>query len=297
MKTLDATAKSPVDATAKSSGMSQSTKKKIGNTITYLFLLLLSLLVLIPFFWMISSSLKQDNQVFSVPIQWIPTKPQWNNFVEIWHQIPLFTFFKNTIFLSVVVTFIQVLTSSFAAYGFSKMRFKGRNALFLAYIGTIAVPWQAYMIPQFIMMREVHLTDTLWSLVLLQAFSAFGVFLMRQFYMSIPEELSEAARVDGLNEYGIYFKIILPLSKPALTTLIVLTFVNTWNDYMGPFIYLNSTEVKTIQLGLRMFVTLYDAQYALIMAASLVSIIPITIIFIFAQRYIIEGIATTGMKG
>ncbi|MEH7081254.1 carbohydrate ABC transporter permease [Neobacillus drentensis] len=294
---MDATAKSPVDATAKSSRLSQSTKKKIGNTITYIFLLLLSLLVLIPFFWMISSSLKQDNQVFSIPIQWIPTKPQWNNFVEIWHQIPLLTFFKNTIFLSVVVTFIQVLTSSFAAYGFSKMRFKGRNALFLAYIGTIAVPWQAYMIPQFIMMREVHLTDTLWSLVLLQAFSAFGVFLMRQFYMSIPEELSEAARVDGLNEYGIYFKIILPLSKPALTTLIVLTFVNTWNDYMGPFIYLNSTEVKTIQLGLRMFVTLYDAQYALIMAASLVSIIPITIIFIFAQRYIIEGIATTGMKG
>jgi multiple sugar transport system permease protein len=294
---LDATAKSPVDATAKSPGMSRSTKKKIGNTITYIFLLLLSLLVLIPFFWMISSSLKQDNQVFSIPIQWIPTKPQWNNFVEIWHQIPLLTFFKNTIFLSIVVTFIQVLTSSFAAYGFSKMRFKGRNALFLAYIGTIAVPWQAYMIPQFIMMREVHLTDTLWSLVLLQAFSAFGVFLMRQFYMSIPEELSEAARVDGLNEYGIYFKIILPLSKPALTTLMVLTFVNTWNDYMGPFIYLNSTEVKTIQLGLRMFVTLYDAQYALIMAASLVSIVPITIIFIFAQRYIIEGIATTGMKG
>src|SRR4051794_19651828 len=196
--------------------MSRRTKGKIGNTVTYIFLLLLSLLVLIPFFWMISSSLKQDNQVFSIPIQWIPTKPQWKNFVDIWHQIPLLTFFKNTIFLSVVVTFIQVLTSSFAAYGFSKMRFKGRNTLFLAYIGTIAVPWQAYMIPQFIMMRDIHLTDSLWALVLLQAFSAFGVFLMRQFYMSIPEELSEAARVDGLNEYGIYFKIILPLSKPAL---------------------------------------------------------------------------------
>jgi len=293
---LDASAKT-IDTTVKSSNMSRKTKERIGNIITYTFLLILSLLVLIPFFWMISSSLKQDNQVFSIPIEWIPSKPQWNNFVTIWDQIPLWTFFKNTMFLSIVITFIQVLTSSFAAYGFSKMRFKGRDTLFLAYIGTIAVPWQAYMIPQFIMMRNVHLTDTLWSLVLLQAFSAFGVFLMRQFYMSIPEELSEAARVDGLNEYGIYFKIILPLSKPALTTLMVLTFVNTWNDYMGPFIYLNSTEVKTIQLGLRMFVTLYDAQYALIMAASLVSIIPITLIFIFAQRYIIEGIATTGMKG
>ena len=296
MNNLDASAKT-IDTTVKSSNMSRKTKERIGNIITYTFLLILSLLVLIPFFWMISSSLKQDNQVFSIPIEWIPSKPQWNNFVTIWDQIPLWTFFKNTMFLSIVITFIQVLTSSFAAYGFSKMRFKGRDTLFLAYIGTIAVPWQAYMIPQFIMMRNVHLTDTLWSLVLLQAFSAFGVFLMRQFYMSIPEELSEAARVDGLNEYGIYFKIILPLSKPALTTLMVLTFVNTWNDYMGPFIYLNSTEVKTIQLGLRMFVTLYDAQYALIMAASLVSIIPITLIFIFAQRYIIEGIATTGMKG
>jgi len=286
-----------LDATVKSTTMSRKKKQKIIKAITYISLIILSLLVLIPFFWMISSSLKADNQVFTIPIDWIPDEPRWSNFSVIWQQIPLLTFFKNTIFLSVVITFIQVLTSSFAAYGFSKMQFKGRNTLFLAYIGTIAVPWQAYMIPQFIMMREFHLTDTLWSLVLLQAFSAFGVFLMRQYYMSIPEELSESARIDGLSEYGIYFRIILPLSKPAITTLAVLTFVNTWNDYMGPFIYLSSTEVKTIQLGLRMFVTLYDAQYALIMAASLVSIIPITIVFLFAQRYIIEGIATTGMKG
>lgn len=286
-----------MDATVKSTTMSRKKKQKIIKAITYISLIILSLLVLIPFFWMISSSLKADNQVFTIPIDWIPDEPRWSNFSVIWQQIPLLTFFKNTIFLSVVITFIQVLTSSFAAYGFSKMQFKGRNTLFLAYIGTIAVPWQAYMIPQFIMMREFHLTDTLWSLVLLQAFSAFGVFLMRQYYMSIPEELSESARIDGLSEYGIYFRIILPLSKPAITTLAVLTFVNTWNDYMGPFIYLSSTEVKTIQLGLRMFVTLYDAQYALIMAASLVSIIPITIVFLFAQRYIIEGIATTGMKG
>jgi len=294
-RTANSTGK--VEGTADRPAMSQKAKKRIANTIVYIALLILSIIVLIPFFWMISSSLKQNNQVFTIPIQWIPTKPQWNNFVDIWKQIPLLTFFKNTIILSVVITIIQVLTSSFAAYGFSKMQFKGRDALFLAYIGTIAVPWQAYMIPQFIMMRNIHLTDTLWSLILLQAFSAFGVFLMRQYYMSIPNELSEAARVDGLSEYGIYFRIILPLSKPALTTLVVLTFVNTWNDYMGPFIYLNSTSVKTIQLGLRMFVTLYDAQYALIMAASLVSIIPISIVFLFAQRYIIEGIATSGMKG
>jgi multiple sugar transport system permease protein len=173
------------------------------------------------------------------------------------------TFFKNTAFLSVVITLIQLFTSSFAAYGFSKLNFKGRDILFLAYIGTIAVPWQSYMIPQFIMMRKVGLTDTLWSLVLLQAFNAFGVFLLKQYYSSIPDFLCESARIDGLSEWGIYRKIILPLTKPAIASLTIITFVNTWNDYMGPFIYLSSTENKTIQLGLKMFIGLFDAEYAL----------------------------------
>lgn len=262
-----------------------------------IFLLILSLLILVPFFWMISSSLKFDNEVFTVPIQWIPKKIQWVNYSKIWTTIPFATFFKNTVILSVTITFLQLLTSSFAAYGFSKLHFPGRDSLFLAYIGTIAVPWQAYMIPQFIMMRKLGLTDKLLSLVLLQAFSAFGVFLLRQYYMTIPDELCEAARIDGLSEYGIFFKIMLPLSKPALASLTILTFVNTWNDYMGPFIYLSSTENKTIQLGLKMFVSLYDAQYSLIMAASVVSILPIAIVFLTLQKYFIQGIATSGMKG
>ena len=140
------------------------------------------------------------------------------------------------------------------------------------------------------MMRSMGLTDKLVSLVLLQAFSAFGVFLLRQFYMTIPDELCEAARIDGLSEYGIFFKIMLPLSKPALASLTILTFVNTWNDYMGPFIYLSSTENKTIQLGLKMFVSLYDAQYSLIMAASVVSILPIAIVFLALQKYFIGAL-------
>ncbi len=272
-------------------------KDLLVKAFIFIFLLILSMLILVPFFWMISSSLKIDNEVFTVPIQWIPEKIQWINYSRIWTTIPFATFYKNTVILSVVITFLQLLTSSFAAYGFSKLRFPGRDALFLAYIGTIAVPWQAYMIPQFIMMRSMGLTDKLVSLVLLQAFSAFGVFLLRQFYMTIPDELCEAARIDGLSEYGIFFKIMLPLSKPALASLTILTFVNTWNDYMGPFIYLSSTENKTIQLGLKMFVSLYDAQYSLIMAASVVSILPIAIVFLALQKYFIQGIATSGMKG
>ncbi|MCD5029576.1 carbohydrate ABC transporter permease [Enterococcus asini] len=279
---------------------SVKTKKKqkltMGSILLIALLTLLALITLVPFIWMLSASFKTNNEVFSIPIQWIPKTCHPENYSVIWDRIPLMTFFKNTAFLSVLITLIQLLTSSFAAYGFSKMHFKGRDVLFLAYIGTIAIPWQSYMIPQFIMMRQLHLTDTLWSLVLLQAFSAFGVFLLKQYYSSIPDSLCESARMDGLSEWGIYRRIILPLTKPALASLTIITFVNTWNDYMGPFIYLTSTENKTIQLGLKMFVGLFDAEYALIMAASVVSILPVAIVFLSMQKYFVEGIATSGMK-
>lgn len=274
-------------------------KKKLGKVFQFIgliFLTLLALFTLIPFFWMLSASFKSNNDVFTIPIQWIPKEWYPENYKVIWERIPLLTFFKNTAILSVVITLIQLFTSSFAAYGFSKLNFRGRNTLFLAYIGTIAIPWQSYMIPQFIMMRQMHLTDTLLSLILLQAFSAFGVFLLKQYYNSIPDSLCESARIDGLSEWGIYRRIILPLTKPAIASLTIITFVNTWNDYMGPFIYLSSTENKTIQLGLKMFVGLFDAEYALIMAASVISILPVAIIFLSMQKYFVEGIATSGMK-
>ena len=199
--------------------------------------------------------------------------------------------------VAIIVTFMQILTSSFAAYAFAKMQLRGRDLLFICYIGTIAVPWQVYMVPQFIMMRSIGLYDTIWALVVLQSFTAFGVFLMRQFYLGIPNDLSEAARIDGLSEYGIWARIILPLAKPAIATLCIFTFVNTWNDYMGPMIYLTTDLNKTIQVGLRRFIQAYSADYNLIMAASLCSLLPVTIVFLFLQRYFIEGIATTGMKG
>ncbi|MDB7088201.1 MULTISPECIES: carbohydrate ABC transporter permease [Enterococcus] len=275
----------------------RSEKNSFHKILVFTLLLIFSLLTLIPFIWMISASFKTNNDVFSVPIQWIPKTWHPENYSVIWTRIPLLTFFKNTAILSIVITLIQLFTSSFAAYGFSKMHFKGRNLLFLAYIGTIAVPWQSYMIPQFIMMRQLGLSDTLLSLILLQAFSAFGVFLLKQYYSSIPDSLCESARIDGLSEWGIYRRIILPLTKPALASLTIITFVNTWNDYMGPFIYLSSTENKTIQLGLKMFVGLYDTEYALIMAASVLSVLPVAIVFLAMQKYFVEGIASSGVKG
>lgn len=272
-------------------------KEKLKKTVLFLGLFVCVVIVSLPFFWMVSSSFKDNTEVFTFPIHWIPKKWHVENYREIWTKVPLLTFFKNTIFLSVTITMFQLLTSSIAAYGFSKLRFKGRNLLFFIYIMTIAVPWQAYMIPQFVILRKLGLVDNLWALVLLQSFSAFSVFMMKQFYETIPDSLCESARMDGLSEWGIYWKIILPLSKPVIASLTIITFVNVWNDYMGPFIYLSSTENKTIQVGLKMFIGLYDAEYAQIMAASVVSIIPITIVFLCMQKYFVKGIASSGIKG
>ena len=271
--------------------------KGLGRAAAMLGLALITFLALLPFAWMISSSLKTSNDVFRYPMVWIPAQPQWLNFVRIWERVPLLVYFKNTAVIALSVTFLQLLTSSFAAYAFARLRFRGRDLLFLLYIGTIAVPWQAYMLPQFIMMRSVGLYDRLHAMIILQTFSAFGVFLMRQSFMNVPWELNEAARIDGLSEYGIWARIMLPLSKPAIATLTIFTFVNTWNDFLGPKIYLTSDNVKTIQVGLRRFIQEYTADYQLIMAASLCSLIPVGIVFFFLQRYFIEGIATTGIKG
>ncbi|MEV0233363.1 carbohydrate ABC transporter permease [Nonomuraea sp. NPDC050786] len=278
-------------------GAERTGRGLVRKVLAYIVLVVVAALVLVPFAWMLSSSLKRDNEVFTIPIEWIPREFRWSNFVEIWERIPLLTYLGNSAFLSTTITLLQLLTGSFAAYGFSKVRFPGRDALFLAYIATIAVPWQAYMVPQYIMMQRAELTNTYWSIILLQAFGAFGVFLMRQYYMSIPDELCEAARIDGLSEYGIYRRIMLPLSKPALASLALLTFVNTWNDYMGPFIYLTSNELWTVQLGLRSFIGQYDAEYAMMMTGAALSILPILAVFLFGQRYFIRGIATSGLKG
>lgn len=271
--------------------------KVVLTILKYALLLLFTAIALVPFIWMLSSSLKTSTDVFSIPMKWIPDTFHWENYTQIWQKVPLLTYFENTTYVAIIVTIMQILTSSFAAYAFAKMQFKGRDFLFMCYIGTIAVPWQVYMVPQFIMMRSIGLYDTIWSLVVLQSFSAFGVFLMRQFYLGIPGELSEAARIDGLNEYGIWARIILPLAKPAIATLAIFTFVNTWNDYMGPMIYLTSDLNKTIQVGLRRFIQAFSADYNLIMAASLCSLIPVSIVFLCLQKYFIEGIATTGLKG
>ncbi|WP_333647764.1 carbohydrate ABC transporter permease [Lacrimispora sp.] len=275
----------------------KSTNYKINRCLLYAVLLILTAMMLVPFVWMVSASLKLDKDVFVFPIQWIPENPRWRNYLDIWVKIPLMKFVTNTVKITFIVTFLQLLTSSFAAYAFAKLKFKYRNTLFMAYIATIAVPWQVYMVPQFMMMRNFGLNDSHLAIIFLQAFSAFGVFMMRQFYQGIPDELCEAARIDGMTEYQIYSRIMLPLSKPALSTLMIFTFVNTWNDFLGPLIYLKTEAKKTLQLGLKMFISQYSSEYGLIMAASVLSLIPVLIVFLSLQKYFVEGVAATGVKG
>lgn len=273
-------------------------KAVLGKVIVYVILILIALAMVVPFLWMLSASIKSDREVFQMsPFVWIPENPKWSNYVDIWTKIPFGKFVQNTVFLTIVVTLLQLLTSSFAAYSFAKLNFRHKNALFLAYIATIAMPWQVYMVPQFIMMRSMGLNDKLLAMICLQAFSAFGVFMMKQFYEDIPDDLCEAARIDGMSEYRIYASIMLPLSKPALSTLTIFTFVATWNDYLGPLIYLKTQEKKTIQLGLKMFISQYSSDYGLIMAGSVLSLIPVVIVFLVLQKYFVEGVASTGLKG
>ena len=272
-------------------------ENKLKTGAVYLCLAAVSFITLLPLVWMLSSSLKFDAEVFSLPIRWIPRNPVWKNYVSIWRKINFGLFTFNSFKLSIIITLIQVFTSSFAAFGFAKCHFRGRDTLFFIYIATIAIPWQVYMLPQYVEMRMLHLTNTHLGYILMQSFIAFGVFLMRQFYVSIPDELLDAARIDGLNEYGIYGRIVLPLSGPVIATLSIFSFVNVWNDFMGPMIYFDSNYNKTIPLGIRMFLGQYSTEYGLIMAASVVSLVPVFIVFLFSQRFFVEGIASTGLKG
>jgi multiple sugar transport system permease protein len=269
----------------------------VKTAFMYAALIIMAVIMLIPFAWMLSASLKFEKDVFSFPIVWIPPVPQWGNYAEIWKKVPLLTGFFNTTKLTVCTTVLQLVTSSFAAYAFAKLSFKGRDTIFMMYVMTISIPWQVYMVPQYKMMTLFGLTDSHLGIILMHAFTAMGVFLMRQFFIGIPNELLEAARIDGLSEYGIWARLMLPLSKPAIATLCITSFTFEWNDFMGPLIYLSSQKKKTIQLMLRMFNSQYSSNYAQIMAAATVALIPILILFICLQRYFVEGVASSGIKG
>jgi multiple sugar transport system permease protein len=253
--------------------------------------------MVIPFLWMLSSSFKDSLEVFNYPIEWIPKTLNIENYIYIWNKADYPLLFFNTLKLTVIISILQLITCSLAGYAFSKLEFPERNKLFLVYLATLMVPYQVVMIPQFSIIKMFDLTDTHLALILIQAFNPMGVFLMKQFFDGIPKELSEAAIIDGLNNFGIYSKIIMPLSKSVIGTLIILTSVQVWNDFLPPLIYINSSRLYTIQLGLRNMITENMAEYGPIMAASVISIIPILIVFLAFQRFFEQSVVSSGVKG
>ena len=258
-----------------------------------------ALLILFPIAWMISTSLKTKFEAVSLPPTPWPAVPQWQNYRDALTFNPFGLYFRNTTFYSLVGTFGEVLSSSFVAYGFARLRARGRDALFMLVLATMMLPFEVTVIPQYVMFKQFHWLNTYAPLLVPSFFgSAYSIFLMRQFYSGIPKEMDEAAILDGCGYLSIWARLILPLSKPALGAIAILSFMWRWNDYMGPLIYINSNEKYTLSLGLRMFRSPEGGTpFHWLMAASLVTVLPCVLVFFATQRYFVQGIVITGVKG
>jgi multiple sugar transport system permease protein len=288
---------SKIPMTRLASKRRKEAKTAFGKTVWYIVLGLGAITMLLPFFWMLSTSLKDASAFFTIPPQWIPKPIVWRNYLDAWNAVPFGRFYLNSIFIAVSQTFGVLLTSSLAAYAFARLEFPGRDKLFFLYLATMMLPGAVTMIPTFILMRMVGWIDTYKALIVPGLFTAYGTFLLRQFFMGIPGDLEDAARIDGCSKVGIYRHVVIPLSKPALATLGTMTFIGSWNNFMWPLIVTHSMEKKTLPIGLASFQGLYLTNWNLLMAASIIVMVPTLIVFIFNQRFFVEGIKLTGTKG
>lgn len=277
-------------------------KKFVMNVLTkglsLVILIAFSIFILFPVVWMISTSLKTNAQLYTDPPTWIPRPAVWSNYIKAWNSIDFTRYTINTAVYAITVVIGTVISNSLVAYGFAKLRFPGKEVLFGVLLSTMMIPGMVTMIPNYILFAKLHWTGTYLPLIVPSFFaSAFFTFLLRQFFMGIPEELSEAARIDGANDLYIWWKIILPLAKPALATVALYTFEGAWNDYVGPVLYLTKPELYTVQIGLSMFRSTSDINWQYVMAASVVVMIPTVVLFSAFQRYFVEGAAVSGIKG
>ncbi|MCM8778380.1 MAG: carbohydrate ABC transporter permease [Candidatus Omnitrophica bacterium] len=267
----------------------------------YILLSFIGISMILPFLWMVSTSLKEPEMVF-IQVKpwwrnWIPQKIVWTNYIRAWKAVPFGRFYINSIIVAVCVTVGVVFTSSFSAYAFSRLNFPGRDKLFFAYIATMMIPGSVIIIPQFALIRIFGWLDTYRALIIPAMFTAFGTFLLRQFFMTLPKDLEDAAKIDGCGYLGIYWRIVLPLSKPALATLATLTFIGNWNSFMWPLLVTNKTELRTLPIGLEYFNSQYTTEWSLLMAGSLMVLLPVIILYVFNQRFFVEGVKLTGIKG
>ncbi|HEV2529820.1 MAG TPA: carbohydrate ABC transporter permease [Thermomicrobiales bacterium] len=276
---------------------SNKIQERVLAGVTHLILIVGALTMIIPFLWMISTSLKDFGQVFMIPPSWIPNPVQWSNYPDSLNALPFARAYWNSTYIAVVVVASQLLTCSMAGYAFARIQFPFRNQLFIIFLATLMIPQQVTIIPTFIIMRNLGLVDNHLSLILPSAlFSAFGVFLLRQFIMGLPLELEESATLDGANKLRIYWQIVLPLIKAPLAALAIFSFLGQWNNLFTANIFLSSPDNYTVPLLLNQFKGLYITDWTLMMAAATIAVIPVLIVYIIGQRWIIEGVALTGLK-
>lgn len=277
--------------------MAQS-RSATRTCVIYLLLTLGALTMIFPLYWMVLTSLEPGDVAFSSgTIHWVPSKFVWSNYPEAWKAVDIPRLYWNSILAAVIGTAGQVLTSSMAAYAFARLSFPARDRLFFAYLATMMIPGSVTMIPNFVLLRWLGWINTYQALIIPGMFSAYGTFLLRQFFMGLPTELEDAAKIDGSGYAGIWARITLPLSKPALATLTTFTFMGFWGSYMWPLIIIQSADLRTLPIGLASFVGRYTAEYSLWMAASVIALVPVLALFMFNQRYFQEGIKMSGIKG
>lgn len=274
-------------------------QKTLRSLSIYLGLMACMVVLILPFLWVISTSLKGNEQIFAIPPQFIPETIHWESYLQVFERMPFLTYFLNSTFISIIAIIGTVLSSSLVAYGFACIRWPGRDAVFILVLATMMLPAQVTMIPIFVMFKDIGWLNTFKPLTV-PAFlggGAFNIFILRQFFLSIPQSLFDAARIDGCSEFRIWYQIALPLAKPALATVAILTFLFTWNDFLGPLIYLSDQLKGTLALGLAMFTGQHQTEWGLLMAASVLMMLPVIIIFFFFQKYFIQAFATSGIKG
>ena len=253
--------------------------------------------MIVPFIWSVVTSLKSAENIFSHSAFWIQFPPDFSAYKQIWERIPLLLYAGNTLKVALIVTIGQLATSSLAGYAFARLKFPGRDKLFFVYIATMMIPGMVLLIPNFVVMRNLGAINTHWALILSAVGSAFGTFLMRQFFLSFPSELEDAAKLDGCNPFMFYWHILLPNSKPILTTLGLMAFQNIWNDFQWPLIVLNDESKRTLQLGLSYLMSEYYTDWTLLMAGAIITLLPIILLFFAVQKYFVQSFKFTGLKG
>ncbi|MGD0810070.1 MAG: carbohydrate ABC transporter permease [Acidimicrobiales bacterium] len=256
-----------------------------------------AVIILLPFAWMLGTSFKPESDVFGYPLRLQPTHPTFANYIGIWQQLPFLRLLVNSVVFAGGVTVSSVFFDSLAAYALARLRFPGRTIAFYLVLATLMVPFQVTLVPVFQLLFRFHWLNTYQGLIVPRATSAFGIFLLRQFFITVPRELDEAARADGASEWYIYSRIMLPLAKPALATLAIFYFMNNWNDFLWPLVVTSTTDMRTLPAGLTLFAGQYVVEHGVLMAGAIISLLPLAVAFALAQRYFTRGIATTGIKG